>query len=94
MFNDRVLLEYLIKVMAAMKFPSVFVQWIQMLHDGATTCFLLDFLTRPMKVLFSIRQGDPLSMILYIIYIEPLLGGGVKGLIFKTEETTYQAIFL
>ena len=70
---DRVLLEHLIKVMAAMKFPSVFVQWIQMLHDGATTCFLLDFLTRPMKVLFSIRQGDPLSMIFYIIYIEPLL---------------------
>ena len=26
-----------------------------------------------MKVLFSIRQGDPLSMLLYIIYIEPLL---------------------
>ena len=44
-----------------------------MLHEGATTCFLLNFLTNPIKVLFSIRQGDPLSMLLYIIYIEPLL---------------------
>ena len=70
---DRVLLDYLVRVMAAMKFPSVFIQWIQMLHDGATTCFLLNFLTKPMRVMFSIRQGDPLSMILYIIYIEPLL---------------------
>ena len=80
---DRVMLDYLVKVMAAMKFPAVFIQWILMLHDGATTCFLLNFLTNPIKVLFSIRQGDPLSMLLYIIYIEPLLlmiGRKTKGL--------------
>ena len=70
---DRVLLDYLVKVMTAMKFPDIFIQWIQMLHEGATTCFLLNFLTKPMRILFSIRQGDQLSMILYIIYIEPLL---------------------
>ena len=31
-----------------------------------------------------------------ILHVEPvvLLGGGVKGVIFKTEETTYQAICL
>ena len=80
---DRVMLDYLVKVMAAMKFPHVFIQWVQMLHEGATTCFLLNFLTQPMKVLFSIRQGDPLSMLLYIIYIEPLLimiGNQTRGL--------------
>ena len=70
---DRVLLEYLVKVMAAMKFPDIFIRWVLMLHEGATTSFLLSFLTQPIKVLFSIRQGDPLSMLLYIIYIEPLL---------------------
>ena len=70
---DRVMLDYLVKVMAAMKFPQNFIEWILMLHEGATTCFLLSFLTQPMNVLFSIRQGDPLSMLLYIIYIEPLL---------------------
>ena len=70
---DRVMLEYLSKVMEAMDFPNKFISWIMMLHEGATTSFLLNFLTNPVQVLFSIRQGDPLSMILYIIYIEPLL---------------------
>ena len=70
---DRVMLEYLSKVMEAMDFPNKFISWIMMLHEGATTSFLLNFLTNPVQVLFSIRQGDPLSMVLYIIYIEPLL---------------------
>ena len=30
-------------------------------------------LTRVIELLFSIRQGDPLAMLLYIVYIEPLL---------------------
>ena len=70
---DRDMLSYLAKVMQAMKFPSKFIDWVLMLHDGATTRFILNFLTEPVNVLFSIRQGDPLSMLLYIIYIEPLL---------------------
>ena len=70
---DRVMLNYLVKVMEAMEFPDKFVKWVLMLHEGATTRFILNFLTDPISVLFSIRQGDPLSMILYIIYIEPLL---------------------
>ena len=30
-------------------------------------------LTGAIKLLFSIRQGDPIAMLLYIIYVEPLL---------------------
>ena len=56
-----------------MNFGPLFVNWIQMLHEGATTCFILDSLTASILVSFSIRQGDPLAMLLYIIYIEPLL---------------------
>ena len=67
------MLAYLVKVMEAMNFPVKFVEWVLMLHEGASTRFILNFLTKPIKVLFSIRQGDPLSMLLYIIYIEPLL---------------------
>ena len=70
---DRVLLDYLVRVMRAMGFPDKFIGWMRMLHEGATTCFLLNFLSNPIQVIFSIRQGDPLSMLLYIIYIEPLL---------------------
>ena len=44
-----------------------------MLHVGAQTRFLLLKLTKAIDICFSIRQGDPLSMILYIIFVEPLL---------------------
>ena len=44
-----------------------------MLHEGARTRFIIAGLTRAIRLLFSIRQGDPIAMLLYIIYIEPLL---------------------
>ena len=70
---DRVFLAFLIKVLKKMNFGHSFIAWIAMLHEGATTRFLLDVLSQAIEVRFSIRQGDPISMILYIIYIEPLL---------------------
>ena len=44
-----------------------------MLHEGARTRFIISGLTRFIRLLFSIRQGDPIAMLLYILYIEPLL---------------------
>ena len=70
---DRVYLPYILKVLEKMNFCGTFRNWIQMLHDGARTRFILDFLTQDIAVSFSIRQGDPLSMFLYVIYIEPFL---------------------
>ena len=52
---DRVMLSYLVKVMQAMEFPATFIDWILMLHEGATTRFILKFLTDPIRVLFSVR---------------------------------------
>ena len=70
---DRVLVDFLLVVMKKMNFSNKFCNWIKMLHVGARTKFILESLTRSIKVSFSIRQGDPLSMLLYIVYIEPLL---------------------
>ena len=70
---DRVLIDYLLKVMKKMNFSSLFCSWIQMMHNNASTRFILEDLSDAITVMFSIRQGDPLSMILYILYIEPLL---------------------
>ena len=44
-----------------------------MLHEGARTRFIVSGLNRAIELLFSIRQGDPIAMLLYILYIEPLL---------------------
>ena len=70
---DRVVLDYLLKVMCKMNFSGKFGKWISMLHDGAQTRFILESLTEAIDVNFSIRQGDPIAMLLYILYIEPLL---------------------
>ena len=59
--------------MEKMGFGVKFLSWIDMLHSGARTRFILAKLTEPIEVAFSIRQGDPLAMLLYIIYVEPLL---------------------
>ena len=59
--------------MERMGFGFKFLSWIDMLHSGARTRFILAKLTDPIDVAFSIRQGDPLAMLLYIIYVEPLL---------------------
>ena len=71
--SDRVLVDYLLLVMKKMNFSDRFCSWVKMLHKGAKTKFILEFLTKAITVNFSIRKGDPLAMLLYIIYIEPLL---------------------
>ena len=70
---DRVLVDYVLKVMEKMNFGHKFCSWIEMLHRDAKTVFIMKGLSAAIQVSFSIRQGDPLAMILYIIFIEPLL---------------------
>ena len=71
---DRAMISFLLKVMERMGFPEVFRNWIKMMHHEATTCVVLpNGLSRSIKVMFSLRQGDPLSMNLYILQQEPLL---------------------
>ena len=70
---DRVFIGFLVRVMEKMGFSDKFCSWISMLHHDAKTRFILSKLTQAVNVSFSIRQGDPLAMLLYILYIEPLL---------------------
>ena len=70
---DCVYLGFLLKVLDKMNFGTTFVSWVKMLHEGASTSFILLSLTTAIEVCFSIRQGDPLAMLLYVIYLEPLL---------------------
>ena len=70
---DRVMVSFLLLVMKQMGFSDTFVKWIGMLHEGAQAKFLLGKLSKAISINFSIRQGDPIAMILYIIYVEPLL---------------------
>ena len=65
---DRASVRFLLLVMERMDFPEMFRRWISMLHENATTCLVLPSgLSRPIKVMFSFRQGDPIAMNLYIL---------------------------
>ena len=82
---DRVNLQYLFKVMERMNFGPRFIRWVAMLHKEAKTHLLMNFMTESIDVTFSVRQGDPISQLLFIIYMEPLLvriGSMIQGVSF------------
>jgi hypothetical protein len=70
---DRVSLDWLDQVIEAMGFGLIFRGWIKTLHRGASASFLLHKISPALAIFFSIRQGDPLGALLYIIYIKPFL---------------------
>ena len=70
---DRVSIPYLCRVLEAMGFGDEFVNWVVMLHQGVTTRFILQSLSKPVDIRISVRQGDPIAMVLFLVYVEPLL---------------------
>ncbi len=61
------------RVLEAMGFGLIFTGWVATLHWDASASFLLHGVSPALAILFSIRQGDPLAALLFIIYIEPFL---------------------
>ena len=70
---DRAYIPYIVKVFQQMNFGEKFIKMMIDSHKDITTQFILNGLTEAISLTFSFRQGDPISMILYLIYIEPLL---------------------
>jgi len=70
---DRVCLVWVDRILQAMGFSAVVRGWVATLHRGAAATFMLHGLSPSIPLLFSIRQGDPLAMILFVIHLEPYL---------------------
>ena len=69
--------------MKHMRFGEKFVRLIEDSHQNISTRFILNDLTPEIWLSFSFQQGDPISILLYLIYKEPLLvylGLKLKGL--------------
>ena len=78
---DRVEHEYLFGILRRYGFGENFVKWITILYRGAITRIHCNgFLTECFKITRSIRQGCPLSALLYSLVAEPL------GLAIKIDE--------
>jgi len=70
---DRIRHDYLWKVLEANGIPPQFIQTIQHLYTGAKTKVMVNgMLSEDFEVTRGVRQGDPISCILFNLAIEPL----------------------
>lgn len=70
---DRVSHQYLFQVLQKMGFPERFIAWVGMLYRDITSKFVVNgHLTKAVNINCGVRQGCPLSALLYVICIEPL----------------------
>lgn len=78
---DRVDHVYLFKTLEAFGFGEKFISWIKLLYSRATVLLKVGGgLSRPVPAQRGIRQGCPLSGMLYALAIEPLLSQLRQGL--------------
>ncbi len=82
---DKIHHDYLWKVLEAFQIPSPFIAIVKSLYEHAQTRVMVNgFLSSPFKVTCGVRQGDPLSCLLFDLAIEPLVEmlrcSGLKGL--------------
>jgi ribonuclease HI len=70
---DKVRHDYLYKVLAAYRIPDVFVRTIRHLYTGAETKVTINgMMSSPYTVTRGVRQGDPMSCLIFNLAIEPL----------------------
>lgn len=71
---DSVNHRFLWKILLKYGFPEKLVTCLTNLYSTATSSVLYNgFLTKEFQIKSSVRQGCPLSMVLFVIYIEPLI---------------------
>lgn len=70
---DKIRHRYLWSTLEAMNLPEVFVKTVKSLYGNAFTKVAINgVLSEPFRVTRGVRQGDPLSCLLFDIAIEPL----------------------
>ncbi|KAM7288774.1 hypothetical protein ISCGN_028957 [Ixodes scapularis] len=71
---DRVEHSYLFEVLRAFRFPETFISLLQSLYSGLTGHLQVNgCLLTPFPVSRGVRQGCPLSPLLYVLRLDPLL---------------------
>ena len=70
---DQVSQEFLYKIMIRMGFFDFVIKWIMTLYNGITSsCLVNGYITKEFKIERGVRQGCPLSMLMYVIFQEPV----------------------
>ena len=97
---DRVNHSFLFKLLSHLGFGSCFIKWVSTLYKGANVKIILNgYLTEQIEINRGVRQGDPLSPLLYVLCVEVLaslirsssfitgfLLPGAKGVHFRVRQ--------
>ena len=71
---DRVSHGFLHRTLLSLGLNQRFVGWLSRTADASTSRLLVNgHLSQPFRIERSVRQGDPMSMILFVLYLHPLL---------------------
>ena len=71
---DRISHTYLMAVLRSYGFDEGFIQCIRMMYDNATSVIQINgHISHPIPIQCGVRQGCPLSMILFVLCLNPLL---------------------
>lgn len=93
---DRVEHKYLMNVMEKFGFGKNFIKWIKCIYTDIRSCVKVNgFLTEDFKITRSIRQGCPMSALLFTLVSEALglaieMEKNIKGILIKEEETEHK----
>ena len=96
---DKVAHPYLWKILERLGFPNEMVRTIRLLYTNARTSVIINgVISEPFTVSRGVRQGDPMSCILFNLGIEPLASNirrsSIKGIdIPKLDEPAKVTLF-
>ncbi|KAL0150090.1 hypothetical protein M9458_054517 [Cirrhinus mrigala] len=70
---DRISHQFLFKVLEKMGFPGRFIAWVGLLYNHMVSRIVVNgHLSKNVNIHSGVRQGCPLSPLLYVVCIEPL----------------------
>ena len=70
---DRVDWDFLKKIMNKIGFPEFIINWLMILYTNITSsCMVNGYITKEFRIERGVRQGCPLSMLVYVLFQEPL----------------------